>query len=742
MPDKEEKVEQVYQAVEPDDNAVNATGTKALEAEKLHRATIEMLAAINGEEGLDFETASANGINVYSWMSHSKYRLIRKIVGAFMLLTPVFVDIDGGLMNATVWLCIDVLCLTFYFVDFIFLCVMYGTAGVCKSHRWSVVRFLCVFIVGMGLPAYADPTYGRTFWAFRPLLFLTVSSFTRTTMATMADVLKALAPLLVFVAFVNCVLALMGFIVLDNADDTSGFHDFTDSYWTVSVMFLSVAKAVSVANPMLDSSEGFYYSIYFVFFTLFCCFFLTKLLVGRSSGALDARLNKFYFSLLDNRHRASRQAFSILAKDGRMDEETFVALFLNLRPIMGKMGSASVFRSLCYDDEDTIDFQSFSGCFWVLDQEWTRTRNPRDALHNFYTEHHGAHSKDAFMSGLSGCMMFLRQLLYELSTATIRAFGEDLVFLDLVMFSAAAVYIFVSPEPFIVGLFTAEIFCKLYAFGIENYFRYNMNQIDFWTIVLYFIDLMVSTHAGFLHFLVVSSRLLRATMLLLRMTSYTRTTIEIVGHILPILAEFALVWLGGIYFFAMLSQDIYGDVLMNCREETCDPLLETTGWYGGSAAQNFGSSTSSFMAMFYTQAAQSWFKIMDAPAVFGTSEKYFARVWFFCFVFIVKVVLITVGLALIVKLWNGFSVTETVMLKSLGDFEAHARSNKLYILRKLYGEAALRKQEGRKLCSAMNPPQAGSRDEEYHKYIEDRASDLTTVLGDIKSLEEALDRTF
>jgi len=714
-------------------------------------AQIQLHCATKGVDAVDVESASDEVVDAFSYVNKGIVRTVTSSVYALFFLLPFIQDLTKKMdlsfltfgfiaIDDTVCVVLEIFCLVWMLIDVRQHWKMYGF-GLFTRQKWVIVRGVVALLNVFGLPAYYDPEYVRFFWSLRPLVVVSASPVASANFEAMLKSVPKVLPLVIFIFFWLVVMALIGYITLDNAAETSGFYTYKEALWNNMLMFHSMPKISSFINAMI--SDNYFYSLYFVFYILIGKIFLFKLMVAQVMKTFNARMVTLYKDTLSMRDNAAWLAFHNMAdvetinadreKSWFISKSAFVSLMTRVAPRLGSDGATSVFNAVDTNDSGDVSYQEFTSIFWVLDAHWTRVRNPRDFLWRAYKNNHGR-------TNLWSFFMFVRKLCYVACTESIDILTWDNInILDATSVSLLVYYIVNEDADWVITFFWVENFMKIFAYGISNYFASGLYKLDFFCLVIWQFDSFFQVPGQVMVFLVVGSRLLKASMALMMLIKDTRETFQIIAHVFHFLAQFFLVYIAVVYFFAMLSYDVYHGVLQDCNVNECDPRLEGTGWSGKSAHFNFDTVTNALVALFYMPSAGQhlWPVALDGYRETDPVQFHFTRFWFWGYITYMRVIVVPLGLAAVVALWKAFADHPVDYVVNYGDFQAAARSSDLYILRRVYGEKVLRDIEGRKLTK--NDSDADNYYEYHHaEYQKAREKELASIQADIAFLMSEL----
>lgn len=428
-----------------------------------------------------------------------------------------------------------------------------------------------------------------------------------------------------------------------NGSNKSYFTDFFDAYWDLFVL-VTTANSPDIMMPAYDANKG--YAIFFVAYLVVNLYLFMRVFLAVVYNSYKDNLKSEVREAVQQKRTLLRESFD-LAKNSDSQVMTKEAFFQLMKKVMAKKKQEYwevLWLILDEKESGVIDLQQFSNVVDLVHMRVVNVKDKRTLFEKWLPT--------IYTSRPSKILIKCVRHVY------FRYLFDAIIFVNAVFIA----FDLDEGEPFFLTLFTLEIVLKLYAFGVQAFFRKLWNIFDVLVVGSALIITLVEaakheSHASdvTLDFLMVL-RVIRIFKIFHTINRF-RVVINTILHILPSMATYGGVLLVFYYFFAIIGMEIfqgkisfhgYDEDGQSVADKFCgnSRLKESEFYRDHYCRNNFNDLVSSMVTLFELMVVNQW-HVLTEGHVLVTSRV--ARIFFFVFHFLCVIVVLNIFSAFVIE---------------------------------------------------------------------------------------------
>uniref|UniRef100_A0A2R5L484 Putative two pore calcium channel protein n=1 Tax=Ornithodoros turicata TaxID=34597 RepID=A0A2R5L484_9ACAR len=446
--------------------------------------------------------------------------------------------------------------------------------------------------------------------------------------------------MLVILFFFMSIFAVLGFHIFTADKSAQYFDTFYDSFVNLFVL-LTTSNFPDVMMPYYARSK--WAAFFFVIFLLVHLYFLMNLLLAVVYERFSSLEKEKFRKLLLHRRKACQQAFRLLVNRATPSSLYFVhfeGLMKYLKPRAKRQDVYLMFKTMDVDRKGFLnkdDFlQIYGACTLTWERQWSDSpwfcelKRPfeRKLFQGAYKLATCKWTHMTIYTVIAASFVWHIIEAAEMSSGHTSFFGEGK--------SGISAWVLVG----VLIFYILEMFLKMSAFGIGEYFHHSWNKFDF---VIITVTVVVGCIGTFLNLNLLRIVVIRS-LRLLRLFKLRKRYHDVLGTVFILMPRFtsvSLVLIIVYYFFAIIGIECFAGYRMEdcCRNTTVELYYATSSNSSGAGyyyLTNFDNIVNGYVTLFVLMAVNNWFIIMDGYAAVASE---FSRLFFVSFYLITMIVL-------------------------------------------------------------------------------------------------------
>ncbi|KAL7637372.1 UNVERIFIED_CONTAM: hypothetical protein RMT77_012100 [Armadillidium vulgare] len=506
------------------------------------------------------------------------------------------------------------------------------------KHKRSMVKSVTwIMMVLEALAVLArNTTHFRVTRSLRPI-FLVDNRYLGGVRRLLRQILQSLPPILEVLAlllFTLLIFAVFGFYLFSSNEKDPYFETFYHACISLYVL-LTTANYPDVMMPAYANNK--WSALFFIAYLSITLYFITNLMLAIVFVEFSNIEKEKFRKLLLHKREACQHAFQLLITNShpnRVTYKNFQGLMHHYKPKASRKYVYLLFKVLNRSKSGFLNLKEFYGFYDALEFRWyhAKEKNPWFAeiwepfntichLNLKFVKSRGFRILVYVVIVISALILLVRTVLMSLNSETPQTLH--------ITWDQLACIIF----------YIVEIFLKLFAYGLEDYFASGWNVFDF-LVTAASVGGILAQNFGTAFFYVVILRPLRL-LRLLRVRQRYRDIFQTFAILLPRIGSTVIVIFIIYYFFAIVGMECFSmyDMKNCCKNTTVEQFYKadnTTIYNNYYYLNNFDTLLISGVTLFELTVVNNWFIIMEG---YASVSGEWSRLYFMIFYLVMMVVL-------------------------------------------------------------------------------------------------------